>query len=40
LERVQKEPVSLAVLSLGEIQLRDVEITGGDSLRLNARFGS
>jgi hypothetical protein len=40
LERVQKEPFSLAVLSLGEIQLRDVEVAGGDSLRLNARFGS
>lgn len=40
LERVQKEPFSLAVLSLGEIQLRDVEIAGGDSLRLSAHFGS
>ena len=40
LERVQSQPFSLAVLSLGEIQLRDVEVAGGDSLRLAAKFGS
>lgn len=40
LERLQSQPFSLGVLSLGEIQLRDAEVAGGDSLRLTARFGS
>lgn len=40
LERVQSQPFSLAVLSLGEIQLREVEMAGGESLRLSAKFGS
>ncbi len=40
LERLQSQPISLAVLSMGEIKLHDVEIAGGDSLRIGARFRS
>ena len=39
LKRAQAQPISLAVFRLGSLQLRDVQLAGGQSLRLTARFG-
>lgn len=39
-ERIQSRPISLSVLSLGEVRLRDVELTAGEAVALHARFGS
>jgi hypothetical protein len=39
-ERIQSRPISLAVLSLGEVRLRDVELTATETVTLRARFGS
>ena len=40
LKRVQAQPISLGMLALGSLKLRDIELAGGDTLRLEARFGS
>ncbi len=40
LDRLQREPIALTMLSFGEVKLRDVEVEAGDSLRIRARFGS
>ncbi len=39
-ERIQSQPISLAVLSLGEVRLRDVELTAAEAVTLRARFSS
>ncbi len=39
-EKIQKQPISLAMLSLGEVKLRDVGLEAGDTIRLYAEFGS
>ncbi|HEX8297501.1 MAG TPA: hypothetical protein VF593_14440 [Chthoniobacteraceae bacterium] len=40
LEKFEGRTFALMTFSLGEIKLRDLQVTGGDSLRLTARFGS
>jgi hypothetical protein len=39
-EKIQKQPISLAMLSLGDVKLRDVGLDAGDTIRLHAEFGS
>jgi len=39
-DKLQSKPIPFAVLELGEIKLRDVEVAAGESLRLQAKFGS
>jgi hypothetical protein len=39
LEKLQREPISLAALPLGALKLRDVRITTGARIRLEADFG-
>jgi hypothetical protein len=39
-DKIQNRPFPLAVLALGEVRLRDVEIETGETIRLSARFGS
>lgn len=40
LKRIQAQPISLGMFTLGSLKLRDINLAGGDALRLEARFGS
>ena len=40
LAKLDGRTFSLMALSLGSIRLRDLQLRGGDSLRLTAQFGS
>ena len=40
LEKVERKPISLSALPLGDLKLRDVRITTGDRIRLEASFGA
>jgi hypothetical protein len=38
LEKIQREPISLAALPLGDLKLKDVRITTGERIRIEADF--
>jgi len=40
LEKLQRQPIDLAVLSLGEIKLRELRVTAGKTVRIEAAFAS
>lgn len=40
LKKAQSQPISLGMFTLGTLKLRDIQLAGGDTLRLEARFGS
>lgn len=40
LKKIQEQPISLGMFTLGSLKLRDIQLAGGDRLRLEARFGS
>jgi hypothetical protein len=39
LEKIQRQPISLSALPLGEVKLRDVRLSTGERIRLEADFG-
>lgn len=40
LKKLEAQPINLAVFAVGSLKLRDIRLRGGDSLRLEARFGA
>jgi hypothetical protein len=40
LKKLEAQPIALGVIALGSLKLRDIRLQGGNSLRLEARFGA